>query len=532
MKSFRLVGGILLVVSTTAWSVPAGTPGAAATRETGARPNIVIVLADDMGFSDLGCYGSEIATPHLDRLAADGLRFTTFYNAARCCPTRAALLTGLYPHQCGIGHMTDDRGTPGYRGRLSENAVTIAEALQDAGYRTFMSGKWHLGMRSSELPLDHGFQRYFGQLSGACNYFRPEPNRVMMLDSQVFRDFGKDFYITDAITDRAIEFLTTADSSAPFFLYVAYTAPHAPLHALPADIARYRGKYRVGWDAVRQQRYRRLLELGIIDPGWPLSTRPAEVPAWETIPDKDEQDLRMAVYAAQVDRMDQGIGRILEQIRRMDAESNTLVMFLSDNGGDAEDIDEAMTGAPVGTAESYRGYAPPWANVSNTPFRHFKRQVHEGGIATPLIVRWPALIRQGGGITREAGHVIDLMSTCLEAAGAAYPRNRRGRAVLPTPGRSLLPVFRGVPHGGADDGLFWEHEGNRAIRRGSWKLVALAGGPWELYDMSVDRTESNDLADSRKDLVADLQMRYHAWADRCGVLAWQELPAAKRRGQP
>jgi arylsulfatase len=517
---------VLIHVFTTlavAGATPAGS-ASAPTPPAPQRPNIVIILADDLGFSDLGCYGSEIATPNLDRLAAEGLRFSQFYNAARCCPSRAALLTGLYPQQCGVGHMTDDRGTPAYRGRLGANCVTLADVLRRAGYHTFMSGKWHLGMRHPEMPLDRGFERYFGQLSGACNYFHPEPNRVMMFDNQVIRDFDNDFYITDAITDHAVDFVNAARRARePFFLYLAYTAPHAPLHARPEDIAKYRGKYRAGWDQIRRQRYDRLVQMGIISSSWPLSPRNDEAPAWDTVSDKDEQDLWMAVYAAQVDRMDQGIGRVLTALRETGVEPNTLVLFLSDNGGDAEDIDEGKPGAPVGTADSYRGYAPPWANVSNAPFRQFKRQVHEGGIATPLIVRWPSIVRQPGGITHEVGHIVDLMSTCLDAARTAYPSTWNDRPITPTPGRSLLPTLRGEAREPAEC-LFWEHEGNRAVRCGQWKLVALDDGKWELYDMEADRTETNNLAPQHADLVADLTARYDAWAQRWGIVRWSDLP--------
>lgn len=496
--------------------VPAARPG---------RPDIVIVLADDMGFSDAGCYGSEIATPNLDRLAAGGLRFTQFYNAARCCPTRASLLTGLYPHQSGIGHMTADHGLPGYRSAMNDRCVTVAEVLRQGGYRTFMSGKWHLGMQRQEWPIEHGFDHYFGQLSGACNYFRPEPRRVMALDREVFTPPIDGFYLTDAITDHAVRFLGEAgeDASRPFFLYVAYTAPHAPLHALAEDIAKYRGKYRDGWDAIRRRRYERMREMGIIQPAWPLSPRDPQVPSWESILDKDEQDLRMAVYAAQVDRMDQGIGRIVEQLRKTGRAENTLLLFLSDNGGDAEDIDEGQPGAAVGTAESYRGYAPPWANVSNTPFRRFKRQVHEGGIATPLIAYWPAAIRQGGRITHEVGHVMDLMATCYEAAGVSYPAEWQGRPIIPTQGKSLMPLFADRPRE-QHECLFWEHEGNRAVRCGHWKLVAIHGADWELYDMDADRTELNDLADDHADVVTRLSAKYDAWARDCGVVPWDDLP--------
>jgi arylsulfatase len=483
--------------------------------------SFLVILADDMGFSDIGAYGSEIPTPSIDRLAAMGLRFTQFYNAARCCPTRAALLTGLYPHQAGVGHMVADRDTPGYRGRLAGGAVTIAEVLRDAGYRTLLSGKWHVGEDRPHWPVDRGFDRSFALVSGASSYFRLDEGRRMALDAAPFTPPDADFYMTDAITEHAVRLIAeTARGDAPFFLYVAYTAPHWPLHALREDIARHRGKYAGGWDALRRKRHRRMLALGVVRPEWALSPRPERLPAWETVEDKESWDLRMAVYAAQVERMDRGVGRIVAAIEAAGKLGDTLILFLSDNGASPEVVDRGKSGAPAGSPESYLSYGPSWANASNTPFRLGKARVHEGGIATPLVACWPARIQARGGLAHEPGHVIDILATCLDAAGVSYPRERDGRPVTPLEGRSLLPVLEGRGRSG-HEAIFWEHQGNRAVRRGKWKLVALHGKDWELYDLEADRTELHDVARERPDLVKELEALYASWAERCGVLPWR-----------
>jgi arylsulfatase len=481
------------------------------------RPNIVLIMADDMGFSDLGCYGSEIATPNLDRLAAGGVRFTQFYNTARCCPTRSSLLTGLYPHQAGVGHMVNDRGLPAYQGYLNNRSATIAEALAPAGYRTLMSGKWHVGEKRPHWPLDRGFQRYFGLISGGSNYFRLDPGRQMALGNQPFTPPER-FYMTDAFTDYALGFLDEHKGDrAPFFLYLAYTSPHWPLHAWPEDIARYRGRYRIGWDELRRRRHRRMIEMGLVDGRWPLTPRDAAAPAWKDVKDADLRDLRMAVYAAQIDRMDQNIGRVLAKLREMGVERNTLVLFLADNGGCAEEIERGTAGALPGTPDSFTSYGLPWANSSNTPFRLYKHWVHEGGIATPLIAYWPGVIRKPGAITHQPGHVIDLMATCVDVAGATYPTT-----VTPLEGKSLAPILEGRkrrPH----EALFWEHEGNRAVRQGQWKLVSRHPAGWELHDLARDRTEMGDLASRHPGRVRKMAALYESWAARCGVVPWERL---------
>ena len=487
------------------------------------RPNVILIMADDMGFCDLGCYGGEIRTPHLDALAKDGLRFTQFYNTARCCPTRASLLTGLYSHQAGMGCMVGDYGLPAYQGSLNKQCVTIAEVLKQGGYQVFMSGKWHVGEEHPSWPVDRGFDRYFGLISGACNFFRLAPGRMMAMDNEPWKPEGDDFYMTDAITDYAIKFLkASAKKRDPFFLYVAYTAPHFPLHARAEDIEAYKGVYDCGWDVLRQRRYRRLVELGLIDPGCALSPRDSDVPAWKDVEDKAQQSLKMAVYAAQITSMDQGIGRIMHQLDAMGLEGNTIVMFLSDNGGASAEIDAGKPGAPAGHPDSYMTVGRGWANASNTPFRLFKRYVHEGGILTPLVVRWPNVIK-GGRISGQVGHVIDLMATCADVAGVQYPQTYGGERITPLEGESLLPVLQGRPVQG-DRTLFWEHEGHQAVRRGKWKLVSQEHGRWELYDLEVDRSELHDLSKERPALVQSLMKEYKGWAKRCGVVPFHTLP--------
>lgn len=500
--------------------------------ESAKRPNIVLIMADDLGFSDLGCYGSEIATPNLDRLAAGGMRFTQFYNTGRCCPTRASLLTGLYPHQAGVGHMESDFGVPGYRGYLNDRCVTIAEVLRAAGYRTLMTGKWNVGPRRPHWPVDRGFDHYFGLLRGASNYFDPKigPRRnasEFAMDAESVTTFAPDFYATDAFTNYAVRWLGEQNAERPFFLYVAYTAPHSPLHARPEEITKYRGKYLEGWEVIRKRRHQRMVEAGIIDSRWPLSPQDSQVPAWSELPDQDARGLKMAVYAAQIDRMDQGIGKILAKIKQLSVEQNTLVLFLSDNGADADEEQGSTTrDIPPGPKESSHIYGRTWANVSNTPLRGYKHQAHEGGISTPLVAYWPDVI-QPGAISHQPGHAIDIMATCTDIAGAAYPRTIRDREILSLEGKSLAPIFRTGRREG-HDAIYWEHEGNRAVRQGKWKLVALHSEPWELYDLDADRTELNNLAAKFPDKVQELAAKYAAWAERCGVVPWAEIQAANR----
>jgi arylsulfatase A-like enzyme len=491
------------------------------------RPNIILILVDDMGFSDLGCFGGEIATPNLDRLAANGQTYTQFSNTARCCPSRACMLTGLHPHQTGIGHMTNvpanpksyDKGLYGYRGFLNRNCVTMAEALRLAGYHTYMSGKWHLGMHApDQLPNQRGFEQFYGIYAGACNYLRPTHPRGLWRNNDPVEPKAP-FYSTDAFTDAAIEMIENQKDSAPFFLYLAYNAPHWPLQAPPEDVARYRGKYLAGWDRLREERYRRLVEKGIVPrKGCALSPRDPQVRAWDTLnsAQKDEMDLRMATYAAQVDRMDQNVGRLTRFLRESGREENTVLLFLSDNGGCAEG-GELGHGAPEQiNSPDIEGlmvsYGRAWANLSNTPYRLYKHYVHQGGIATPFIAYWPKGVQAGTRVDWPA-YLPDLMPTVLELAGADYPRQMEGRAIPPLEGQSLAPWFQ-QPDRRMERTMFWEHEENCAVRRGNYKaLQRYDTGEWELYDLDADRSELHNIAGEHPETMRALSEEWHAWAD-------------------
>lgn len=487
------------------------------------RPNIVIIMADDMGYSDIGCYGGEIDTPHLNRLAEGGLRFTQFYNTSRCCPTRASLLTGLYSHSAGMGGMVNKRvagkgADSPYQGFLNDSCLTIAEALKPAGYNVLMSGKWHVGEQRPNWPTDRGFDRYFGLISGACNYWKVDEGRQMALEDQPYTPPADgSFYMTDAISDYAVNMVNEyGRRDEPFFLYVAYTAPHWPLHAWPEDIEKYRGKYRAGWEALRKQRHARMIEAGIVDADWPLS--PLDAEPWDNLSEKEqaEFDLKMAVYAAMIDRMDQGVGRIVDQIQAVGELENTLILFLADNGGCHENpVRSEVPGTPPGPQESFLAYGKNWANASNTPFRRYKHWVHEGGISSPLIAHWPAVVKSGK-LTEQVGHVVDLMATCLDIADADYPETVDGKAIHPLDGKSLLPILEGKQRTGHEM-LFWEHLGSAAVRQGDWKLVSAKGGPWELYDLSNDRTELNDLSKAHPEKRDELLAAYRVWAKQTGV---------------
>lgn len=529
---YVLGAALLLGATWTSWAAPAHSLG---------KPNVVVILADDLGYSDLACYGSSIRTPNLDRLAAGGVRFSQFYNMARCCPSRAALLTGLYNHQAGVGHMTQDWGRFGsaYRGRLNRRGATGAELLRAAGYGTYLVGKWHVsGAQNnpgSSYPLQRGYERFYGTIGGG-DFFRPAP---LLLDGKATYP-SEDHYFTDAVTDHAVRFLddhARERPDRPFFLDINYTAPHFPLQARPEDIARYRGTFRHGWDVERERRFEKQKALGLIPAAARLSPRDPVAKPWSEVVDKDEWDLRMAVHAAMIDRMDQGIGRVLETIREMGAERNTLVLFLSDNGASAEYLDSwpnpargHVPGTETGAPGSHRCLEIGWANAANTPFRENKMWAHEGGIATPLIVRWPAGIRGRGEIRHEVGSVMDVVPTLLEAAEVPYPSRFEEHELLPLEGRSLLPALQGRPVGQRT--LFWEHEGNRAVRQGDWKLVARFKGPWELYDLKADRTETRDLAPDAPERVRELASLWQGWADRVGVVPWDQMPGSLYRPGP
>lgn len=493
------------------------------------KPNIIIILADDMGFSDIGCYGSEIKTPNIDELATSGIRFTQFYNDARCSPSRASILTGLYPHKAGVGFLTSANqkkvreilGAPGYTDFLSENCVTIAEALKPAGYQTYLSGKWHVGQYRPHWPVDRGFDQSMVVLEG-YHYFDPNQDKFALNDSIIKPDTDG-FYTTNFLTDQALNFIDNQDGDKPFSLYLAYTAPHWPIQAPEEEIAKYQGSYMIGWDSLRVQRYNRMKEIGIIDKDYPLSPRDENIPAWNSLTQNQKEmwDRKMAVYAAQISIMDKGIGRVMDKLKKKGIMDNTLIMFLSDNGGSAESIGKGDTISSIGSSESWGSYGA-WSNLSNTPFRLFKHYVHEGGIATPFIAHWPkGIVRNSDDFVRQRGHIIDIMATCLDVAGVTYPSEFNGHQISPTPGKSLVPYFKGqntINH----ETIYWEHEGNRSVMEGKWKVVSRLGHPWELYNIEEDRTELNDLSSKYPDVVTKLTDQWQKWADEVGVVPWSK----------
>jgi arylsulfatase len=521
------------------------------------KPNILIIMADDMGYSDIGCYGGEVETPNIDKLAYRGIRFTQFYNSARCCPTRASLLTGLHPHQAGMAHMVEidkakypqqtgmgqvadieeaEASEGPYQGYLNNQCVTIAEVLGAAGYNTLMAGKWHVGEYHPVWPCDRGFDRYWGLISGAANYYditkgkAPGVVRFMANDNKPFYPPKTGFYMTDAITDSAVSMLNQyAGKENPFFMYLAYTAPHWPLHAFQEDIEKYRGKFMKGWDKLREERFVRMKKLGILPDDASLSPSEGDIIDWDDVENKEEMDLKMAVYAAQITCMDRGIGKVLDKLEEKGQLNNTLIIFLSDNGGCAEGgiwgFDNFKNGLPPGEADSYMSYGESWANLSNTPFRLYKHFVHEGGISTPLIVHWPAKVKDPG-IRKQMGHLTDLMATCVDVAGASYPEIYKGNQILPPEGRSLMPAI--LEDRPLHDTLCWEHEGNCAVRAGNWKLVARSKltkdhkvNPevsWELYDLNTDRSELNDLSGQHPRKVSELAATWMDWAKRINII--------------
>jgi arylsulfatase len=485
-------------------------------------PNIILIMVDDMGWSDIGCYGSEIETPNIDRLATEGLLFTQFYNNAKCTTTRASLLTGLYPRNGGRGQ---DK-------LITKDMLTLGEAMRHAGYATGMSGKWHNGSKVGTRPFDRGFDEAYGLWSGCCNFFNPKirdpefkggkirtfGHNDVFLESD---DFPDNYYTTDAFTDHTIKTIKAhAASGKPFFHYLPYTAPHYPIHAKPADIAKYKGKYADGWEVLRQQRLAKQLKLGLVDKKWKVADRDDLAQAWDqakTI-DEDWQQLRMEVYAAMIDSVDQNVGRILDVLDELGIADNTLILFLSDNGGCAENPGGDLTEQIPGPKEYYSHVGPGWATASNTPWRRYKQYCHEGGIATPLLARWPTAIKAG---TRsdQVGHIIDFLPTFLDMAKANYPDKHPdfGGHTIPLEGKTLLPIFKGKkrkPH----KNLYWHWSTNRAIREGDWKLAwDKHEKRWELYDLVNDRTEAHDLASKHPELVASLIHKWNAWAKMTDV---------------
>ncbi|NDV58290.1 arylsulfatase [Bacteroides sp. 519] len=518
-----------------------------------ARPNILVILADDLGYSDLGCYGGEINTPNLDKLAQNGLRFTRFYNASRSCPTRASLLTGLYPHQAGVGRMTFDEHQPGYRGTMTKNGVTIAEALKGAGYQTGMIGKWHVAetpLRPDQrqwlahqvqhddfapkenYPTHRGFDDFYGTIYGVVNYFDPFS---LVNGEEPVRTVPDDYYSTIALSDSAVSYIKRyAQSDNPFFMYLSYHAPHWPLHALPEDIKKYEDMYTKGWDDIREKRYNRMKQLGIFEQKGDYLTERQFKDTWEENPTKEWDARAMAVHAAMIDRMDKEIGRVLKSLEETGQLDNTLILFMSDNGCSPENCQnfsegendrpaEMRNGEPIvyprkkevlpGPQNTYASIGPRWANVANTPFRFWKAKSYEGGVCTPMIAHWPKGMKQGKGtITTAQGHVIDLLPTFLELSGAEYPLEYNGNKIIPYAGVSLVSaITNGEPTVKRD--LCFEHFNERAlIDDEGWKIIRAAReDKWELYNLNEDRTEIHNLATQYPDRVNKMEQRYLQW---------------------
>jgi arylsulfatase len=534
------------------------------------KTNVIVILTDDMGYSDIGCFGSEIKTPNIDKLAKNGLSFTHFYNTARCSPTRASLLTGLYPHQAGMGHLaTENYKETGYADDLSKNAVTMAEVFQSAGYATYMTGKWHIAKNlgrttdSSNWPCQRGFQRYFGTLNGSGSYYDPG---TLISNNKFIAPPTKDFYYTNAISDTAVKFIRENPNGKPFFFYIAYTAAHWPLHAPESEIKKYKGQYDKGWDYIREQRFNKLKKLGIISANCVLTERGVTIPAWNDEPMKEWQAKRMEVYAAMIDIMDQGIGRIITALEQKGELENTVIFYMHDNGGCAEPLDSNVPEVPLtseqkvvkpysydsifldkkpvytrdgnfvrsgkgvipGPANTFTAYGEEWANVSNTPFRLYKHWVHEGGIASPLIIHWPKGIAAKGKLFKQPSHLIDVMATCIDIVQLNYPKEYHQNLIQPFEGKSLKPAFANKPIERAF--IFWEHEGNRAIRVANWKLVSRTKknkafstedeAAWELYDMDIDPTEMKNLAKTYPDKVTELAQLWEKEAQRTSAKPW------------
>ena len=484
-----------------------------------------------MGFSDIGCYGSEIKTPNIDNLSKNGLRFTQFYNSARCCPTRASLLTGLYPHQAGMGYMSDSNLSPNYQGFINDNCVTIAQVLKESGYFTAATGKWHIGDKDSTVwPLQRGFDRFYGIPSGGGFYNGKatksifDGNKILIpAESQL----PNDYYTTTIWADYGIKYIDEANGkNKPFFLYLAFNAPHWPLQAPQSIIRRYLGLYKDGVEPSRIKRYQKMMESGIIDKNYKLTPPDTTVKSWESLSAKERlfQDSIMATYAACVELMDLNIGRVVDCLKKRGILDNTLIFFMSDNGGCAEGIASGLGNnsgiGAVGNPQSFVQCGRGWANLQNTPFSMYKHYAHEGGIHTPLIVHWPAGINAKNEIRKQPGHIIDLMATCIDVSKSAYPKLLNGISIIPFQGVSLVPAFTNKSlH---RDTLGWEHEGNRAIRIKNWKLVSKAKAlsrltpkdvkNWELYDLSRDPTETDNLAASHPEKVKKMSEEWVKWA--------------------
>ena len=498
------------------------------------RPNVVVILIDDMGFSDLQCYGGDVPTPNINKLAGEGVRFTQFYNTARCSTSRAALLTGVYPHQAGMGFLESlvIPGSKGTTGHLRDDCVTMAEVLDDAGYFTIMTGKWHLGQDKGSPPWDRGFQRSLSANIGELYFPDQQQKREAGIKVNGKRfdlddpKFGKDWYGPDLITEWGLKFIDESIAEKkPFFYYLPHCATHFPLMAPKEDIARYRGKYKaVGWDKLREERHKRQIEMGLVDPKWEMTPLPPDVPAWDTLSeaDKDRFDHIMAIDAAMIDRLDKSIGTLVEGLKERGVLDNTVIMIMCDNGGNAESGPRGrLEGKEPGGPKSVVFLGQCWATLANTPFWRYKHFTHEGGVSTPLIVHWPAGIPKDrdGKLETQPGHLVDIMPTVCQLTGAKYPTEYHGHKIQPEEGASLVPAFDGKPIDRKEP-IYFAHEGNRGLRDGKWKLVMKFKGPWELYDMEADRTEMHDLIKDEPERAEKMIAAWDAWAKRADVDEW------------
>lgn len=547
--------------------------GAQALGGTNERANIVILFVDDMGYSDVGCFGGEIETPNIDKLAANGVRFTQCYNTSRCCPSRASLLTGLYAHQAGIGMMVHRDYGVGYRGSLNDKCVTFGSVLREAGYRTMMVGKWHAGHKPESRPEVRGFEKFTGVYLYIDSYWKVLKHCDIWRDKKLFiraQETPKnpykpdeEFYTTDFFTDAAMDYIdqAAADKSKPFLLHICYNVPHFPLETPDHLIEKYRGKYAKGWDVLRREKLERMKDMGIVPdtqtlptvkgffnrkmPGFTQVGVESEVlPGWETLNEEDrkELDFRRAMYAGQIDRLDWNVGRIVERLEKHGILDNTLIIFLSDNGCSGELGLFGMnwkkyTSANYAQWRKKGGWSISqgqcWASYSNTPFRKYKKFVHEGGIASPFIAHWPGGIKKPGRIhSKQFFHLVDIMPTLCEAAGAKYPDEYKGKKITPAQGISMLPFIKGEYPPAEKRTLFWQHENHAAIRDGEWKLVTVNDreqDQWELYDLSEDRSESEDLAGKNPEIVERLRSKWLKWAKEVNAIPFPET-RKKRRG--
>jgi arylsulfatase A-like enzyme len=506
------------------------------------KPNIILVLVDDLGFSDTGPYGaSDLETPNINRLAAEGIKLKEFYNNSICAPTRASLLTGQYQHKAGVGYFNVNLGLPAYQGFLNKESLTLAEVLKSGGYSTIISGKWHVGDDEDQWPAQRGFDKSFGFIGGASNYYEINENGkedVKLLKNNKPYYLAKDKYLTEEITNNALGFLDEQDAEQkPFFLYLAYNAPHWPLQALPEDIAKYKGRYSIGWDSLRTLRHKNAIEEGVIDKEQKIAVNDDKLQSWNKLTYDEQQywQTRQEVYAAMIDRVDQGIGRVLAKLKELKKDDNTLIVFVSDNGaqgGNGLRLYTTRNTGPVGTAGSYEVQNSNWSQTGNSPLRNYKGTPYEGGISAPFIAWYPKSIKANT-VAKGTAHLIDLAPTFYQLAGVSYPAKYKGITTNALPGKSLLPILTGQADKlNRGEPLFWERGGNKAVRDGKWKLVSTSDGKYELYDIEKDRAENTDLAAQNPTVVQQLKEQYKVWAQKNDVVDYNKLKAVQQGRNP